>query len=157
MRLWGAQKVQECDLINGCISGNRKMQEQLYKIFSPAMFSICLRYGGNYEQAEDMMQEGFIRVFRNLSKFRNEGSFEGWMKRIFINVGIEGYRKNIVVNHTTDVEFYQNDLVQEDDLHRLSEAELLRMIQSLSPGYRTIFNLYAIEGYSHQECPSDPQ
>ncbi|HYV90579.1 MAG TPA: sigma-70 family RNA polymerase sigma factor [Chitinophagales bacterium] len=151
MRFWGSDKISEEDLITGCIGGDHKMQEELYKAFAPRMFVICLRYASSYPEAEDMMQEGFIRAFGNLSKFRNEGSFEGWMKRIFINTAIEGYRKNHSSNGTLEVEEMKNDLVQKDDFHYLSAADLLKMVQSLSPGYRTVFNLYAIEGYSHQE------
>jgi RNA polymerase sigma factor (sigma-70 family) len=151
MRFWGKEKIIEEDLITGCIRGEAKMQEQLYKTFAPRMFMICLRYASSYPEAEDMVQEGFIRVFANITKFRNEGSFEGWMKRIFINTAIESYRKTHLTNGTMEVEEMKNDLVQEDDFHHLLAADLLKMIQSLSPGYRTVFNLYAIEGYSHQE------
>lgn len=151
MRLWGKEKISEEQLIAGCIRGERRMQEEFYKLFAPRMFSICLRYAGDYFQAEDMLQEGFIRAYANLQKFRNEGSFEGWMKRIFINTAIEGYRKNQVVNNMLEVEEMKNDLVQQDDFHHLSANDLLKMVQRLSPGYRTVFNLYAIEGYSHME------
>ena len=151
MRFWGNDKINEYDLIAGCIRGEHKMQEELYKAFAPRMFTICLRYAGSYPEAEDMMQEGFIRAFSNLNKFRNEGSFEGWMKRIFINTAIEGFRKNHVNNTMMEVEEMKNDLVQPDDFHHLSAADLLKMVQKLSPGYRTVFNLYAIEGYNHME------
>ena len=151
MRIWGSDKIRESELIEGCKKGDRKMQKQLYGIFAPGMFAICLRYAGDHQQAEDMLQEGFIRVFGNIGKFRGDGSFEGWMKRIFINSAIEGYRKNLAVNHMVEVTELKNDLVQDDDFHHLAAADLLRMVQALSPGYRTVFNLYAIEGYSHKE------
>lgn len=151
MRIWGNEKITEEALITGCINGNRKMQEELYRIFSPKMFAICMRYCSNYQEAEDLLQEGFIKVFGNISRFRNEGSFEGWMKRIFVNTAIEGFRKNHFLNNMMEVEEMKNDIVQEDDFHQLSAADLLRMVQALSPGYRTVFNLYAIEGYNHQE------
>ncbi len=151
MRIWGKEKITEEALITGCINGNRKMQEELYRIFSPKMFAICMRYCSNYQEAEDLLQEGFIKVFGNISRFRNEGSFEGWMKRIFVNTAIEGFRKNHFLNNMMEVEEMKNDIVQEDDFHQLSAADLLRMVQALSPGYRTVFNLYAIEGYNHQE------
>ena len=138
-------------MIEGCLRGERSAQEVLYHRFSPTLFAICLRYTGDYHQAEDMLQEGFIKVFSKLNSYRFEGSFEGWMKRIFINTAIENFRRNQHLNHTLEVDDLKNDLVQEDDFHRLSEAELLNMIQRLSPGYRTIFNLYAVEGYTHNE------
>ena len=87
MRLWGKEKINEQQLIEGCINGDRRMQEEFYKVFSPRMFPICLRYANDYYQAEDMLQEGFIRAYANLQKFRNEGSFEGWMKKIVVNIG----------------------------------------------------------------------
>lgn len=151
MRIWGKEKITEDALIAGCVNGDRKMQEELYRLFSPKMFSICMRYCSNYQEAEDLLQEGFIKVFGNISRFRKEGSFEGWMKRIFINTAIEGFRKNHFLNNTLEVEEMKNDIVQEDDFHQLSAADLLRMVQALSPGYRTVFNMYAIEGFNHQE------
>ena len=89
------QNIPETDIIQGCIDGNPKMQETLYKMYSPKMFGVCLRYSGHQEDAQDILQEGFIKVFRNLEKFRREGSFEGWMRRIFVNTAIEHYRKSI--------------------------------------------------------------
>jgi RNA polymerase sigma-70 factor (ECF subfamily) len=151
MRIWGKEKITEEALITGCINGDRKMQEELYRIFSPKMFAICMRYCSNYHEAEDLLQEGFIKVYGNLSRFRNEGSFEGWMKRIFVNTAIEGFRRNHFLNNMMEVEEMKNDIMQEDDFHQLSAADLLSMVQALSPGYRTVFNLYAIEGYNHQE------
>jgi len=151
MRFWGKEQIGEEVLIAGCVKGDRKMQEELYKIFAPRMFTICMRYASCYQEAEDLLQEGFIKAFGNIDRFRNEGSFEGWMKRIFINTAIEGYRKTHQNNYTMEVEDMKNDLVQQDDFHQLSAADLLRMVQALSPGYRTVFNLYAIEGYSHLE------
>ncbi len=151
MRLWGKEKISEQQLIEGCVKCERKMQEELYRVFAPGMFTICLRYANDYYQAEDMMQEGFIRAYSNLHKFRGDGSFEGWMKRIFINTAIEGYRKNLVLGNMIEVEDMKNDLVQSDDFHHLSADDLIKMVQKLSPGYRAVFNLYAIEGYSHKE------
>jgi RNA polymerase sigma factor (sigma-70 family) len=151
VRIWGKEKISEEDLITGCVKGERKMQEELYKIFAPKMFSICMRYASCYHEAEDLLQEGFIKAFGNIDKFRSEGSFEGWMKRIFINTAIEGYRKNHFIKDTLEVEEMRNDLVQQDDFHQLSAGDLLKMVQTLSPGYRTVFNLYAIEGFNHQE------
>ncbi len=151
MRLWGKQKIEEAALISGSINGDRKMQEQLYKAFAPNMFSICLRYANSHQEAEDMLQEGFIKAFNNLSKFRNEGSFEGWMKRIFVNAAIELFRKNHLSRMMVEVDDVKYNLLQQDDFHNLSAADLLKMVQSLAPGYKTVFNLYAIEGFSHQE------
>ncbi len=139
------------DIIKGCIEGDRKSQSRLYDAFSSKMFGICLRYAKDYHQAEDILQDGFVKTFRHISKFRFEGSFEGWLRRIFVNTAIEQIRKNIhvseIVEHQIDYR-YQSD---NEGIHNLATGEIMKMVQDLSPGYRTIFNLFAIEGFSHQE------
>ena len=141
----------DTDLITGCLRGERKYQESLYNQHGSTMFAICLRYANDYYQAEDMLQEGFIKVFNNLKNFRSEGSFEGWMKRIFVNTAIEWLRKNKMMNEMYDVENVQMHIVQEDCFSQLAADDLMKLIQSLSPGYRTVFNLFSIEGYTHKE------
>ncbi len=141
----------DTDLITGCLRGERKYQESLYNQHGSTMFAICLRYANDYYQAEDMLQEGFIKIFNNLKNFRNEGSFEGWMKRIFVNTAIECLRKNKMMSEMYDVENVPMHIVQEDCFSQLAADDLLKLIQSLSPGYRTVFNLYSIEGYTHKE------
>jgi len=139
------------DLIKGCIAGRRDAQEVLYRYYSPKMFGICLRYANNYHSGEDILQEGFIKVFNNIDKFRGDGSFEGWIKRIFINTAIEHYRKS--TNHTGHAELEKASFkqVSEVAVENLATQDLLKLIQKLSPGYRTIFNMYVIEGYTHRE------
>ncbi|HAP01138.1 MAG TPA: RNA polymerase subunit sigma-70 [Bacteroidetes bacterium] len=139
------------ELIAGCLRGERKYQESLYNQYGSTMFSICLRYGCDYYQAEDILQEGFIKVFNNLKNFRNEGSFEGWMKRIFVNTSIEWLRRNKMMNQALEIETTPLNMVQRDSFSELAAEDLLKLIQSLSTGYRTVFNLYAIEGYAHKE------
>ncbi len=143
--------INEADLIKGCLNGDSKMQEELYKRFAPKMYAVCLRYSNNAENAQDLLQEGFIKIFRNLSRFRGDGSFEGWIRRIFVNTSIEYFRKKTNLFSITEKE----DLVVEDSslnaLDRLAEKDIILLVQELSPGYRTVFNLYAIEGYSHKE------
>ena len=139
------------DIILGCIKGDRKFQELLYHTFSSKMFSVCLRYAGEYSTAEDLLQEGFVKVYKNIEKFRSEGSFEGWIRRIFVNNSIEHFRKkaNLYVVQETEAltyEYYDDNAIQ-----KLMKEDLMKLIQSLSSGYRTIFNLYVIEGYSHKE------
>ena len=145
------QHFSDQDLIIGCLAGGRRFQEGLYNQYGSTMFSICLRYASDYYQAEDMLQEGFIKVFNNLKNFRNEGSFEGWLKRIFVNTAIEWLRKNKVMNEMQVIEKVSLHIVQEDCFSQLAADDLMKLIQSLSPGYRTVFNLYSIEGYSHKE------
>ena len=151
MKFWVKNKYDEQAILAGCLKGESRSQELLYKNFAPTMFAICLRYAADHPQAEDMLQEGFIKVFQNLGRFRNEGSFEGWMKRIFVNTAFEWLRKHGVMNRVMDVEFFAEEIIQQDAFDELSKNDLVRMIQNLSPGYRTVFNLFAIEGYSHKE------
>jgi len=139
------------ELIDGCIRGRRECTGALYSYFSPKMFGICLRYANDYHSAEDILQEGFIKVFHNIDRFRSEGSFEGWMKRIFINTAIEYYRKQNNHNGHAELEMVAMQHIPETALENLATQDLLKLIQRLSPGYRTVFNLYVIEGYSHKE------
>lgn len=128
------------------------MQEELYNRFAGKMYAVCLRYANNAEDAQDLLQEGFIKVFRNLHRFRAEGSFEGWIRRVFINSSIEHLRKkSLQVSKVTDKE---ESTIEDGDitaLDSLAEQDIINLIQELSPGYRTVFNLYVIEGYSHKE------
>jgi len=147
----GTYTLQEHELIDNCISGDRNSQRELYNLFSTKMFSICLRYAKKQMDAEDILQDGFIKLFNNLKKFRGEGSFEGWVRRIFVNTAIEHLRrKNLNI---TDSEGLENSIIdrQQNALDNLYEKDLIKSSNALSDGYRTIFNLYAIEGYSHKE------
>jgi RNA polymerase sigma factor (sigma-70 family) len=141
----------ETDLIKGCIDGNRQMQELLYKKFSSKMYGVCLRYSRNADDANDLLQEGFIKVFKNLLKFRGDGSFEGWMRRIFVNTSIEHFRKKVKLYNVTEV---QENTIEDTDLNildTLAEKDLIILVNELSPGYKTVFNMHVIEGYSHKE------
>lgn len=144
--------ISETDLIRGCIAGDRRMQEELYRRFSPKMYAVCLRYANNADDAQDLLQEGFIKVYRNLHRFRAEGSFEGWVRRVFVNTSIEHFRKKSTrMSMVTDKE--ENTIEDADitALNKLAEKDIINIIQELSPGYRTVFNLYVVEGYSHKE------
>lgn len=127
------------------------MQEELYNRFSPKMYAVCLRYSNNAENAQDLLQEGFIKIFKNLDKFRGEGSFEGWIRRIFVNTSIEYYRKKSHLFSTGEKEELLAEDTSLNGLDKLAEKDIIKLVQDLSPGYRTVFNLYAIEGYSHKE------
>jgi len=139
------------EIISRCLKGDQSAQHYLYKTFSPRMFGICLRYAPDYHTAEDLLQEGFIKVFRHLGKYRGEGSFEGWMRRIFVNTSIEYFRKAVHIYPILDDDNHEIDIVDNSCFVDLDYQDLLKMVQNLSPGYRTIFNLYVIEGYSHKE------
>ncbi len=143
--------VSETDLIQGCIIEDRQMQELLYKKFSSKMYGVCLRYSGNTEDANDLLQEGFIKIFKNLTKFRGEGSFEGWMRRIFVNTSIEHFRKKVKLYNVTEV---QENTIEDYDLtilDTLAEKDIISLVNELSPGYKTVFNMHVVEGYSHKE------
>lgn len=128
------------------------MQEELYKRFSGKMYAVCLRYANNADDAEDLLQEGFIKVYRNLHRFRAEGSFEGWIRRVFVNSSIEHFRKkSLQLSRVSDKEEGTIEDADVSALDNLAEKDIIKLIQELSPGYRTVFNLYVIEGYSHKE------
>ncbi len=127
------------------------MQEFLYKKFSSKMYGVCLRYAGNTEDANDILQEGFIKVFKNLDKFRSEGSFEGWVRRIFINTAIEQFRKKVKLYNVTEVQENTIEDKELDPLDVLATKDIINIVNELSPGYKAVFNLHVIEGYSHKE------
>lgn len=143
--------IPESDLIVGCMEGNRRMQEEMYRRLSPRMYAVCLRYAGNNEEAEDILQEGFIKVFKKLDSFRSEGSFEGWVRRIFVNTAIEHFRRKRYMMPVTEKEENTLEGKYTSVLDELAEKDILALVQELSPGYRTVFNMYVVEGYAHKE------
>jgi len=145
------QNITESDLIRGCLKDDRRMQEELYRRFSPRMYAVCLRYAGNAEEAQDILQEGFIKVFKKLDSFRSEGSFEGWVRRIFVNTAIEHFRRKKYLMPVTEREENTIEGKYLSVLDNLAAADIMALVQELSPGYRTVFNLYVVEGYSHKE------
>jgi len=139
-------------LIEGCINGHRQSQNHLYVILMPKMFGVCLRYSKNREEAEEILQEGFIRVFEYMHQYNFAGSFEGWVRKIMVNCALQKYRSkkqmHAVINiDDTAVEPASN----EEILSKLGTKELLEMVQKLSPAYRMVFNLYVFEGMKHRE------
>jgi RNA polymerase sigma factor (sigma-70 family) len=145
------QNISESDLIRGCIEGNRRMQEELYRRLSPRMYAVCLRYASNAEEAEDILQEGFIKVYKKLDSFRAEGSFEGWVRRIFVNTAIEHFRRKRYLQPVTEKEENTIEGKSLSALDGLAEKDILALVKQLSPGYRTVFNMYVVEGYTHKE------
>jgi RNA polymerase sigma factor (sigma-70 family) len=140
------------ELVKRCTAGERKAQELLYKHFASKMLGVCCRYANDKMEAEDMLQNGFIRVFQKISDFRNEGSFEGWMRRIMVHTSIEYYRRNNKMMQLVDLDEAESEISGNPlATARLEANDLLLLVQRLSPGYRIVFNLYAIEGYSHKE------
>ena len=139
------------NIIKGCLKGDRKSQEQLYKMFSNRMFGLCLQYADNYEDACDILQDGFIKVFRKIDQFEGKGSFEGWVRRIMINTALERYRSQLHLYPLLEGFEKSDSLMYEEVLEKLSADELVKLVQELPPRYRMVFNMYAIEGYSHKE------
>ena len=115
------------------------------------MYTVCLRYAGNGDDAQDVLQDGFVKVFKNLEKFRGEGSFEGWIRRIFVNTAIEHLRRKTQLISIGEKEERSIPLNEKTALDNLAEKDILELIQQLSPGYRTVFNMYVIEGYTHKD------
>ncbi len=143
-------------IIKGCIAGKRSAQNDLYRKFSGMMLSVCMRYAQNRDEAEDILQEAFIKIFQNIATFRGEGSFEGWMKRIMINHALNHYRKNKKMPYHQDIdEINEQEILNREDFSRhhepVSADILLSLIQMLPHGYRMVFNLYVFEEYSHKE------
>ncbi|MCF8343154.1 MAG: sigma-70 family RNA polymerase sigma factor [Bacteroidales bacterium] len=140
------------DFIKRCLKNDKKAQEELYTRFAPKMFGVCLRFARSSMEAEDIMQEGFIKVFTHLKDYRNEGSFEGWIRRTIVNTAINFYRKNLKLNQEMDIADIEVPNSQEvSAIEKLSAEELLDCINELPDGYRVIFNLNVIEGYTHKE------
>ena len=138
-------------VVRGCQDGNPGAQRELYDMFKSKMFGICLRYAGNYDDAEDILQEGFLKVFEKIHQFGFKGAFEGWIRKIMVNTALEKYRM-----HYRQVSIHENQAEIDHEAGKgigtdIEVNELLQIIQELSPRYRMVFNLYALEGYSHKE------
>lgn len=142
-------------IIKECTSGNVRAQERLYRMLAPKMFGVCLRYAKDRTEAEDNLQEGFIKVFQNIDKFRHEGSLEGWVRRIMVNVSLEKFRKQHLMHPVEDVTIYEESQVADDILAKISAQELLEVVQELPPRYRMVFNLYVIEDMNHKEISEE--
>lgn len=139
-------------LLKECLKNNPRALKCLYEMYSSKMLGILIRYAKNKMEAEDMLQEGFVRVYQNLDKFRYEGSLEGWVRRIMINTAINYYKSNLKHNQLIDVEKVSHTgPLSVDAIDILSYKQLIKLIQTLPEGYRLVFNLYVIEGYSHRE------
>lgn len=139
------------NIVEKCASGDVRAQETLYNMLAPKMFGVCLRYAKDYTEAEDNLQEGFIRVFMNIKKFRGDGSLEGWVRRIMVNVSLEKFRKQHLMHPVDDMGIFESQNYTNDTISKISEKELIALIQELPPRYRMVFNLFVMEGMSHKE------
>lgn len=127
-------------------------QKELYETYSRKMMGVCLRYASDRETARDLLQDGFVKVFTALDSYAGSGSFEGWMRKIFVNSALEHLRKTDILREAVDLD-NKAELMHPDNsvISEMSAADLLQLVQELPPGFRTVFNLFAIEGYSHKE------
>ncbi len=138
-------------LIAGCLREERWAQKQLYETYYGKLLGVCLRYSNNSEDARDILNEGYVKVFRYLERYKVGTSLECWMRRIMINTSIDYYRKEMR-HRSDDIEAAQYKIAEDNDVvSNYSAQEILKVIQVLPPAYRAVFNLYAIEGYSHKE------
>ena len=139
-------------LIESCIKGDRAAQKVLYDRLAPRMFPVCIRYVGEREQAEDILQEGFITLFTRLDTYKGDGSFEGWARKIFVTTALMELRRKDALKMSDDLETVRGMKTETvTQLQSIGYKDLMKLITQLPPGFRTVFNMYAIEGYSHKE------
>ena len=139
-------------MLHGCLNNVPSAQEALYSRFSPRMLGVCYRFARNREDAEDMLQEGFIKVFSQIHTFENRGAFEGWIRRIVVHTCINILKKNKKFNESVDIIHATGVMVREESVPAIIQAkQVVECIRLLPLGYRTVLNLYAVEGYSHRE------
>ena len=153
-----SNKEKVAKLVKSCLKGDSKSQKVLYEAFYGKMFAVCIRYAGEYSEAQDILHDGFIKVFNNLKSFKNKGSLEGWIRRIIVNNAIDNVKqkKRLLLDHYEEkrLENIEDVNFEEEYLRKLNETKanhIMQLIQKLSPAYRTVFNLYVIEEYSHKE------
>jgi RNA polymerase sigma factor (sigma-70 family) len=137
--------------MEGCKAGDRKMQELLYKQTASKMLAVCMRYAKDRMEAEDVLQMGYIKIFQKIKEYRGDGSFEGWIRRVMVNTAIESYRKNLRSLNVVEIDEAYEQPSTGFDFGTLGMQDLMKVIQKLADGYRMVFNMYVIEGYSHKE------
>ena len=139
-------------LVPACRDGDRKAQKRLFDALSPKMMAVCLRYMGNREDAEDVLQEGFVAVFTKLDSYTGTGSFEGWARKIFVNTALMHLRKTDALGMSDDIEEARTLFTEEaSPIQKIGYKELMKMIAALPPDARVVFNMYVVEGYSHKD------
>ncbi len=140
------------ELANGCIEGHRESQQILWKLYARKMMSICLRYCDSREEAEDVMQDGFIKVFEKIGQWQGSGPLGGWIRTIMVNTALTYLRSRNKWRNSVDLDAAEElDAEEVDAVSKMNEISLLNLIEKMPTGYRTVFNLFAIEGYGHQE------
>lgn len=140
------------DMIAGCMEGNRGCQADLYERYAPKMMIVCLRYSKNLEEAEEILQDGFIRIFKFIGQFKNEGSFEGWIRKIIVNCALQRLRSQVNLRPVLSLNAEAHEVYYEENIiENINGKEMIQMVQTLSPAYRMVFNLFYFEGYKHRE------
>ena len=152
-----ALELSENDLIAGCIRGDLKCQKQLYKQYYGFSMAVCMRYADTREEAAEILNDGFMKVFSNISTYQPEKAFKAWLRTIMVHTAIDNYRKNSKHYHGLDLVYAENELSYEDVMDTISAGEILEMVQQLPPAYRLVFNLHVIEGFSHPEIAEQLQ
>jgi RNA polymerase sigma factor (sigma-70 family) len=149
-------------LIDGCLKGDRRSQQAIHKMFYGKMKAVCMRYTRDSDQAMDVLQEGFLKVFNNLDKYTGVGTFEGWMRRIMVNLSIDRYRRlkndlvllreqNDIENWSSEADDETEDSGENEEIYDITPEQIIDAMQQLTPAYRTVFNLYVYEDYTHQD------
>lgn len=159
----GVADISYTELVDGCLRGERRSQQQVYELFYGKMMAVCLRYTKNADQAKDILQDGFIKVFRSMEKFNRAGSFEGWIRRIMVNTAIDHFRRTknayLLLGEERSIEDFadadQEDVLSdssgEEEVWDVRPADVINAMQKLTPAYRTVFNLYVFEELTHKE------
>lgn len=144
--------MDEQELIQGCIAARPKAQKALFDIYAPKLYVVCLRYLKDQMRAQDVLQDTFVKIFAHIGNYKSEGAFEGWLKRIAVNTCLDQLRKDKKLLTDVSLDDVSHKLAHQDySAEKLMADDLLKLVQALPDGYRTVFNLFAIEGYSHQE------
>ena len=151
VRPYDLRELTDQELVQGCLREDKKCQEALYSRYARRMYAVCLRYARHALEAQDVLQDGWVRVFDKLHMFRGEGSLEGWIRRTMVHTAISNYRKKSFQNERFGLEHLPETPVAASAIEGLGHAELLKLVDQLPEGYKMVFNLFAIEGFDHAE------
>jgi len=144
--------MDETTLVNECLKGSPKAQKTLFERFAPRMMGVCMRYLKEEEKAQDALQDGFVKVFSKLADYKNEGVFEAWIRRVMVNTCLDQLRRDAKFKTDISMDDVAYKLEYQDFIaERLMAEDLMKLVQKMPTGYRVVFNMFAIEGYSHQE------
>ncbi|MBL4667944.1 MAG: RNA polymerase sigma factor [Flavobacteriales bacterium] len=150
-------KMNDEQLVNKCLEKDTLAQKQLFEFYSRRMMGVCLRYSKDMDEAKDVLQMGFIKIFEKLEMYNHQGSLEGWIRKIIVNTALDNIRKNKKLQNNVEIEKvdFQLQNANENAIDVLSAQDLLKVIQSMPTGFRTVFNMYVIEGFSHKEIAEE--